>query len=81
MCIRDSYEVLPSNKLHPLMQALFHTGGAIAVSVDATHWGMYDGGIFSDSTWGGDFTVNHAVTLMAYKRPMRDESGELQMGY
>ncbi|CAK0838322.1 unnamed protein product [Prorocentrum cordatum] len=75
------YEVLPSNKLHPLMQALFHTGGAIAVSVDATHWGMYDGGIFSDSTWGGDFTVNHAVTLMAYKRPMRDESGELQMGY
>jgi cathepsin L len=75
------YEVLPSNKVRPLMQALFQTGGAIAVSADASHWGMYSGGIFSDSTFGGDFTVNHAVTLMAYKRPTRDASGELDMGY
>merc|ERR1719291_1304638 len=78
------YEVLPSNKLHPLMQALYQTGGAIAVSVDATNWGMYDGGIYSDTDYGGDFTVNHAVTLVAYQTPKRENKGgrdELRMGY
>merc|ERR1740138_1257415 len=69
------YEVLPSNKLHPLMQALYQTGGAIAVSVDATNWGMYMGGIYSDSDYGGDFTVNHAVTLVAYQTPKREKKG------
>jgi len=69
------YEVLPANKLHPLMQALYESGGAIAVSVDATHWSMYDGGILSDSEHGGDFTVNHAVTLVAYKTPKNKAMG------
>jgi cathepsin L len=75
------YEVLPSNKLHPLMQALYESGGAIAVSVDATHWSMYNGGIFSDTSGfrKGDFTVNHAVTLVAYKVPKK--TGLAQMGY
>mmetsp|Transcript_21626 Transcript_21626/g.57693 ORF Transcript_21626/g.57693 Transcript_21626/m.57693 type:complete len:420 (-) Transcript_21626:216-1475(-) len=78
------YEVLPANKLHPLMQALYESGGAIAVSVDATNWGMYSGGIYSDSDYGGDFTVNHAVTLIAYQTPKREKKGgreELRMGY
>jgi len=78
------YEVVPSNKLHPLMQALYQTGGAIAVSVDATNWGLYNRGIYSDSEWGGDFTVNHAVTLIAYQTPKREKKGgreELTMGY
>jgi cathepsin L len=77
------YEVLPSNKLHPLMQALYESGGAIAVSVDATHWGMYMGGIYSD-TGGfrkGDFVVNHAVTLVAYQTPKKGATGKLTMGY
>jgi len=65
------YEVLPSNKLHPLMQALYESGGAIAVSVDATHWSMYSGGVYSDTSGfrKGDFVVNHAVTLVAYRTP------------
>lgn len=77
------YEVLPSNKLHPLMQALYESGGPIAVSVDATHWFMYSGGIFSDTSNGktGSFTVNHAVTLMAYQTPQKDEDGKVQSGY
>jgi len=89
------YEVLPSNKLHPLMQALYESGGAIAVSVDATHWSMYMGGIFSDTSGmrKGDFTVNHAVTLVAYKVPKKGNAvpapssqssgfrSEAQMGY
>jgi len=89
------YETLPSNKLHPLMQALYESGGAIAVSVDATHWSMYMGGIFSDTSGmrKGDFTVNHAVTLVAYKVPKKGNAvpapssqssgfrSEAQMGY
>merc|ERR1719145_246578 len=77
------YEVLPSNKLHPLMQALYESGGAIAVSVDATHWSMYSGGIYSDTAGfnKGDFTVNHAVTLVAYKTPQKEANGKHTMGY
>lgn len=63
------YTVLPSNKLHPLKQALFETGAPIVVSVDATGWSFYSGGVYSDTTGGqkGEFTVNHAVTLMGYQ--------------
>jgi len=77
------YETLPSNKLHPLMQALYQTGGAIAVSVDATFWGMYSGGIFSDTSGirKGDFRLNHAVTLVAYQTPKKEATGKLTMGY
>jgi len=77
------YEVLPANKLHPLMQALYESGGAIAVSVDATFWGMYSGGIFSDTSGirKGDFRLNHAVTLVAYQTPKKEATGKLTMGY
>mmetsp|Transcript_84962 Transcript_84962/g.263056 ORF Transcript_84962/g.263056 Transcript_84962/m.263056 type:complete len:182 (-) Transcript_84962:74-619(-) len=71
------YTTLPANKVSPLKQALVQTGGPIAVSVDATHWFAYSGGIFSDTDVGdGDFTVNHAVTLVAYKEP-----GTFHRGY
>lgn len=65
------YEVLPSNKVHPLKAALVQSGGPIAVSVDASLWFSYAMGIFSDTTMGreGDFQVNHAVTLVAYQEP------------
>ncbi|CAK0817423.1 unnamed protein product [Prorocentrum cordatum] len=48
------YEVLPSNKLHPLIQALYESGGPIGVSVDATTWFGYHGGGAGGScrTWG-----------------------------
>eukprot|EP00418_Pyrodinium_bahamense_P023815 CAMPEP_0179133134 /NCGR_PEP_ID=MMETSP0796-20121207/63301_1 /TAXON_ID=73915 /ORGANISM="Pyrodinium bahamense, Strain pbaha01" /LENGTH=109 /DNA_ID=CAMNT_0020832091 /DNA_START=16 /DNA_END=342 /DNA_ORIENTATION=- len=72
------YTVLPSNKQHPLMEALVTTGGPVAVSVDATNWFMYAGGIYSDRGFfsdGGNFNVNHAVTLMAYKKPEKASMG------
>jgi len=63
------YTVLPSNKFNPLVEALVSTGGPIAVSVDASNWFMYSQGVYSDTATGGDFTVNHAVTLMGYRMP------------
>mmetsp|Transcript_73739 Transcript_73739/g.203536 ORF Transcript_73739/g.203536 Transcript_73739/m.203536 type:complete len:413 (+) Transcript_73739:74-1312(+) len=71
------YTVLPSNRQQPLMEALVTTGGPVAVSVDATNWFMYAGGIYSDRAFhnSGDFNVNHAVTLMAYKKPGKASQG------
>jgi len=61
------FNTLPSNKLSPLMEALVSSGGPVAISVDATNWFSYSSGVYSD--FRGDFTVNHAVTLMGYKAP------------
>lgn len=73
------YTVLPSNKLRPLKEALVVSGGPIAISVDATNWFMYGGGVFSDLGNGeggkGDFIVNHAVTLMGYSDASDSSSG------
>jgi len=67
------FTVLPSNKLHPLQDALVTTGGPVAISVDASNWYMYYDGVYSDGP--GDFAVNHAVTLMGYKMPKDSEQG------
>merc|ERR1712060_52904 len=62
------YTVLPPNKLDPLKDALVNSGSPIVVSADATNWNFYMSGIYSDTQFGkGDFTVNHAITLMGYK--------------
>jgi len=74
----SGYEVLPSNKLHPLIQALYESGGPIGVSVDATTWFAYHGGILSDvggPNTPGRFTINHAVVLVGYKMPKREDDG------
>merc|ERR1719424_838318 len=46
---------------------------------------MYNGGMFSDTGFfsKGDFTVNHAVTLVAYQVPKKglQASGKAQKGY
>uniref|UniRef100_A0A7S2F012 Peptidase C1A papain C-terminal domain-containing protein n=1 Tax=Alexandrium andersonii TaxID=327968 RepID=A0A7S2F012_9DINO len=68
-----SYTVLPSNKASPLQEALVTSGGPIAVSVDATNWFMYSIGVYTDGV--GDFTVNHAVTLMGYQMPEGQDKG------
>jgi len=67
------YTVLPSNKVKPLKEALVSSGGPIAISVDATNWFLYTAGVFNDGA--GDFTVNHAVTLMGYKEPKDGNRG------
>merc|ERR1719282_704821 len=75
----NGYKVLDANKLVPLKEALVSTGSPIVISVDASNWNFYTGGIYSDTQTGekkGDFTVNHAVTLMGYK-----EKDESSLGY
>lgn len=71
----SGYSVLPSNKLVPLKQALFETGSPIVISVDATGWAFYGGGIYSDVGEGkkGEFTVNHAVVLTGYQDKTSEE--------
>jgi len=71
------YEVLPSNKMSPLKRALVDSGGPIVVSVDATNWAFYAGGVFSDTDGGkpGDFTVNHAVVLMGFQETTQNQQG------
>jgi len=67
------YTTLPSNRLAPLKDALVSNGASVVVSVDATNWNYYSSGIYSDAN--GDFTVNHAVTLMGYQEPSASSLG------
>lgn len=60
------YAVLPANQLDPLKQALLDTNGPIVVTVDATEWAHYTGGVMSDGP-DGDWTINHAVVLVGFK--------------
>jgi len=55
------FQVLPSNKYMPLLQAV--ASGPVAVSVAADAWSLYDSGIF-DGSCGN--IVDHAVTLFGY---------------
>jgi hypothetical protein len=66
------YVVLPTNKLNPLLSGLVGTGAPVAISVDATRWSFYRGGIFTDKN---SFTTNHAVTLMGFQRPVNGAMG------
>jgi len=56
------YEDLPANDYVALMKALAEHG-PVAISVDASAWQNYHGGIFTDSC-GSD--INHAVVLVGY---------------
>lgn len=60
------WKTLPENKAEPLMRAV--TQGPVAISVAATPWKGYQGGVFDgcgqDTTLGT--TLGHAVLLMGY---------------
>merc|ERR1712038_573705 len=79
----SGYKVLPSNKFHPLLQAMVTLGYPIAVAVDATNWNFYDSGIYSDTDDGnlGDFTVNHEVTLVGFVMPPAHPKSKSDRGY
>lgn len=59
------YVRLETNKLKPLMEALANVG-PVSVSVDASSWNLYGGGIFNDCK--RDSIVNHAVLAVGYGR-------------
>mmetsp|Transcript_1977 Transcript_1977/g.2783 ORF Transcript_1977/g.2783 Transcript_1977/m.2783 type:complete len:425 (+) Transcript_1977:88-1362(+) len=70
----EGYSILPSNDYAALMNAVAKTG-PIVVSVAASHWGTYAGGVFSNnSTESSRYDVNHAVVLVGYGTD--EESGE-----
>lgn len=57
------FQPLPTNKLQPLMDAVT-TKGPVVVSIDASGWNSYGGGVFD--TCNRDSVVNHAVVLIGY---------------
>lgn len=57
------WERLPENKYEPLMRAVAERG-PVAVSVGASDWSMYSGGVFD--ACGKDAVIDHAVTLVGY---------------
>lgn len=61
-----SHTQLPANDAGAVEAALWDVG-PLAVSVDATDWVEYAGGIFSDcGTGGANITINHGVQLVGY---------------
>jgi len=58
------HEKLETNKLEPLLHTLSDVGPA-SVSVDASRWNFYGGGIF-DSCQRESTVVNHAVLAVGY---------------
>ncbi|KAK7198117.1 Cathepsin propeptide inhibitor domain (I29)/Papain family cysteine protease [Novymonas esmeraldas] len=60
-----SYVQLPANDQEALMDAVAFEG-PIAVSVDASSWSSYTGGIFDGCEYAKNITQNHAVQLVGY---------------
>lgn len=58
------YTQLPTNQYKALMIAVA-TMGPVAVSVAASGWGLYSGGIYDDDTMETR-VINHAVVLVGY---------------
>lgn len=56
---------VPANDQAALMDAVAFEG-PIAVSVDATYWSSYAGGIFDGCSYAKNITQNHAVQLVGY---------------
>jgi cathepsin L len=59
-----SYIDLPSNQYAPLLQQVA-TGGPVAISVDASTWASYEGGVY-DGCNKTNPDLDHAVQLVGY---------------
>ena len=60
----EGYEVLPENLSPEDMMQYLITKGPLAVSVDASSWSFYGGGVLSYSQCGAD--IDHAVMMVGY---------------
>mmetsp|Transcript_31341 Transcript_31341/g.52878 ORF Transcript_31341/g.52878 Transcript_31341/m.52878 type:complete len:371 (+) Transcript_31341:46-1158(+) len=60
----DGYVQLPENNYTALMSAIA-TVGPVAISVDASTWHAYAGGVYDGCDQGAP-DINHAVVLMGY---------------
>lgn len=59
----DNWIRLPENELDPLLETIANTG-PVVVSLDASPWFAYNGGVFAGCS--KDAIVNHAVLLTGY---------------
>jgi len=59
------YSSLPSNSYDALMYAVANLG-PVVVSVAASGWGLYKGGVFDDFENVDHYDINHAVVLEGY---------------
>ena len=66
----DGFVKLPANDYRALLFAVANIG-PIAISVDASNWSKYTGGIFNDCNQENP-DINHAVVLVGYG----EENGE-----
>ena len=60
----EGYGVVPSNAGEAVLKSYLLKYGPIAVSVDASKWGVYAGGVFGYDDCGSD--IDHAVLLVGY---------------
>ena len=59
------YSSLPTNSYEALIHAVA-TMGPVVVSVAASGWGLYKGGVFDDFDSVENYDINHAVVLEGY---------------
>jgi len=59
------YETLTPNSQEEVMQHLAEVG-PLAVSVYASSWGAYSGGVFEGCSYDSNIALNHAVQLVGY---------------
>merc|ERR1719502_190480 len=64
------WERLPANKYEPLLRAVAQVG-PVAVSVGASAWSLYSGGVFDGCS--KDVVINHAVVLIGYGKQGKDK--------
>jgi len=61
----SGYNMLPTNDQDAVMQHLAEVG-PLAVSVYASGWGSYQGGIYDGCDYDSNIAMNHAVQLVGY---------------
>merc|ERR1712168_45581 len=59
------YNTLPSNDQEAVMTHLAEVG-PLAVTVDASSWGLYSSGVFDGCSFDSNIQLNHAVQLVGY---------------
>lgn len=59
------YETLPHNDLDAVMNHIA-TIGPLGISVDASVWHSYEGGVFNGCSYDENIEINHGVQLVGY---------------
>lgn len=59
------YETLPHNSLEAVMNHIANVG-PLGISVDASVWHSYQGGVFDGCSYDENIVINHGVQLVGY---------------